>query len=188
MQTAHCTEVTMVVTVKRGQVGSDKFAGSCHPATWSPRVSWSVAGDRAIILLLFTLLPRSKTTLLSLDLEQSLRRAAPGESHLSNVQCTCPCLCTALLSTLRAHVQRRKNVRACEQCLCKFFQSLDKICDKFYAVLSQRWVMLRFHVFLGGVFGFKFSKFVTFPEKRRKQNNLWHNCCLYSCVAVLLCS
>ena len=40
--------------------------------------------------------------------------------------------------------QRWKNVQACKQRLCKFFPSLGKICAKFYAVLSRKWVMLRF--------------------------------------------
>ena len=45
--------------------------------------------------------------------------------------------------------QRCKKVRMCEQCLCKMFPSSGKIWAKFYAALSQKWVMSRFCAFWG---------------------------------------
>ena len=73
--------------------------------------------------------------------------------------------------------QRWKNMRVRKQWLCKLFQSWCKICNKFYTVLSRKWVMLRFPTFWGDTYGFNFSKFLTSTLKKRGKNNLWHNCC-----------
>ena len=64
--------------------------------------------------------------------------------------------------------QRWKNVWVCEQCLCKFFHSLGKIFNKFYAVLSQKWVILQFCAFWGETYGFKLGIFFYFYVKKRK--------------------
>ena len=50
--------------------------------------------------------------------------------------------------------QRWKNEQACKQRLCKLFSILGKICAKFYVVLSQKSVMLRFCASCGNTFGF----------------------------------
>ena len=52
------------------------------------------------------------------------------------------------LSVLDSSEQRWKNIQACEQCLCKCFSSLGKICAKLYGLLSQKWNMSHFHAFI----------------------------------------
>ena len=54
---------------------------------------------------------------------------------------------TFWLALLGGQTQRWKNVQACKQCACKFCHSLGKICGKFYAVWSRKWLMLLFCVF-----------------------------------------
>ena len=55
--------------------------------------------------------------------------------------------------------------RASNACV-NFFPRLGKICAKFYTVLSQKIVMLRFFVIWGNTDGFKFGKLLTFTFKR----------------------
>ena len=52
-----------------------------------------------------------------------------------------------LCSVFTSFYQRCKNVRTCEQCLCKMFPCSGKILAKIFAVLSPKWVMLRFRTF-----------------------------------------
>ena len=49
-----------------------------------------------------------------------------------------------------AQIVKKKEI----QYTFKFFHSLGKICEKLYAVLLQKWVMLRFRVFWGDTYGF----------------------------------
>ena len=66
--------------------------------------------------------------------------------HYISVSSHC---CTACFEwkKLMGYYQRWKNVWMCEQFLCRMFSSLGKILAKFYAALSQKWVMLRFCAF-----------------------------------------
>ena len=74
------------------------------------------------------------------------------------------------------------------QCWCKFFPSSGKMCAKFYAVLLQKWVILRFCVFFWVILkGFYLVNFLILLSKE-DFFLLLHKSCFYRCVAVLFCS
>ena len=66
-------------------------------------------------------------------------------------------------------VQRWKKVRACKQCSYKFIHRLGNICDKFYAVLLLKWVMLRYRAFWGDNYGFYLVNLILWLEKEEEK-------------------
>ena len=88
-------------------------------------------------------------------------------------------------------LQRWKNIRACKQCLCKFFHSLGKICDDSTLFFCKSELCCNF-VFWGWyLWLLNFVICFTFTLKRGQKNNydiiiasivVWrsyfaHNCC-----------
>ena len=78
------------------------------------------------------------------DIGTTLRTIWTTLSEKSNHWCS--------LLSLGTGGQRKKNVQVYKQRLCRFFPSLDKLCDQFYAVLSQKWVILQFCTSGGNTF------------------------------------